>query len=96
MKKKIILTLAVAAAALTTLNLSAGEPARSPKARANQVSTTTGISDDRLDRSIKGSAKAVNQAESTRAVAGVTPNLLPSGYVSKTFVGQTHIAAATK
>jgi hypothetical protein len=71
------LTLAVAAATLTSLALGAEEPFLSPRARANQVRTAPGVTEDRLQRGLlPGSPRG--RAQKIREVSGTDtdPNLV--------------------
>ena len=74
MKTALLLT-AAAATLLTAMNTAqADEPLLSPRAKANQIRTVAGTSEDKLDRSIKaGSPKGIAMAESLRKVASAGP-----------------------
>ncbi len=69
--KNLTLILAVAAATLTSLNLSADEPFLSPRAKANQIHTAPGTAEDRLQRGLlPGSPRG--RAVKIREVSGGT------------------------
>jgi hypothetical protein len=71
--KQITLTLA-AAAAFASFTLNAAEPLRSPRAQQNQIRTVSSHTEDRLDRSFKGSPKA--ELLKTKIAAGSTVDRL--------------------
>ena len=75
--KHLTLTLAVAAATLTSIALRADEPFLSPRARDNQIRTVPGVTEDRIQRGLlPGSPKGREQF--VRVVSGVNtdPNLV--------------------
>ncbi len=75
--ENLTLTVAVAAASFASLALRAEEPFLSPRARANQVRTVPGVTEDRLQRGLlPGSPRG--RAQKIREVSGVNtePNLV--------------------
>ena len=70
--KNTLLLAAAAATLLTAVNTAkADEPFLSPRAKANQIRTVAGTTEDKWDRSIKsGSPKGIAMAESLRRVPG--------------------------
>ena len=75
--KNLTLTLAVAAATLTSIPLLADEAFLSPRARDNQIRTAPGVTEDRIQRGLlSGSPRGREQF--VRVVSGVNtdPNLV--------------------
>jgi hypothetical protein len=75
--KNLTLTLAVAAATLTSITFRADEPFLSPRARDNQIRTVSGVTENRIQRGLlSGSPKGHEQF--ARVVSGVNtdPNLV--------------------
>ena len=76
MKTSKLLLAAVAAVAFISA-VRADESIGSPRAKANQVSTVPGTTEDKLDRSIEpGSPRARQMAHSVRKVSGETEDKL--------------------
>ena len=75
--KNTLLLAAAAATLLTAVNTTkADEPLLSPRAKANQIHTVAGTTEDRLDRSAKsGSPKGIALAESLRKVSSPGPTV---------------------
>ena len=72
--------LLVAAAAVVTFNITlsaqAAEPLLSPRAKANQIRTVPGVTEDKLDRSIQpGTPKGRELAYSLRTVPSTGPSI---------------------
>jgi hypothetical protein len=71
------LLLAAGTAVILTSAARADEPLLSPRAKANQIKTVPGTSEDKLDRTIQpGSPKARELAYSVRKVSGTTEDKL--------------------
>lgn len=76
MNKLILLTVAATFAAVLTSNLNAAEPLLSPRAKANQIVTAPGVTEDKLDRAIQpGTPKGRELAYSLRKVPGTGPSI---------------------
>jgi hypothetical protein len=75
--KTTLLLAAAAATLLTAVNTArADEPFLSPRAKANQIRTVAGTTEDKLDRSIKsGSPRGIAMAESLRRVPSTGPSV---------------------
>lgn len=75
--KYLALTLAVAAATLTSIALCAGEPLLSPRARENQIRTVPGVTEDRIQRGLlPGSPKGREQIIRARSGVNTDSKLL--------------------
>lgn len=70
---RILTTAAFAAALMLVTQARAHEPLASPRAKANQIKTVSGTTNEALDRSVKvGSPKGLQFQASLRKIAGTT------------------------
>ena len=76
MKNLSVFTVVAAFAAVLTSNVNAAEPLLSPRAKANQMVTVSGVTEDKLDRAIQpGTPKGRELAYSLRKVPSTGPSI---------------------